>query len=142
MRKPFVCGNWKMYKTASEGRTLAREIRNGRRGASEGVDVVLCPPYTALPAVAEALEGSSVAWGAQNCAAAPEGALTGEISAPMLVDLGCRFVILGHSERRLLLVGEEFAVLKLRQRREHVVRQTLIPRRGIQSALSQHALVV
>ncbi|NNE43536.1 MAG: triose-phosphate isomerase [Gemmatimonadetes bacterium] len=100
MRKPLVCGNWKMYKTAAEGRALAREIRNGRRGAAEGVDVVVCPPFTAIPAVAEALEGSSIAWGSQNCAAKAEGALTGEISPPMLVDLGCRFAILGHSERR------------------------------------------
>jgi triosephosphate isomerase len=89
-----------MYKTPTEARTLAREIRNGRRGASEGVDVVVCPAYPALPAVAEALEGSPVGWGGQNCSPEPEGALTGEVSLPMLVDLGCRFVILGHSERR------------------------------------------
>ncbi|MEZ5063138.1 MAG: triose-phosphate isomerase [bacterium] len=100
MRTPLVCGNWKMYKTPSEGRTLAREISNGLRGAPGKVEVAVCPPYPAIPAVAEALKGSPVAWGAQNCAAAPEGAFTGEVAVPMLVDLECRFVILGHSERR------------------------------------------
>jgi triosephosphate isomerase len=100
MRRPFVCGNWKMYKTPTEARSLAREIRNGLRGASEEVEVAVCPAYPALPAVAEALEGSPVAWGAQNCSPAPEGAFTGEVAVPMLVDLGVRFVILGHSERR------------------------------------------
>ncbi|HMB70298.1 MAG TPA: triose-phosphate isomerase, partial [bacterium] len=100
MRRPFVCGNWKMYKTPSEARTLAREIRNGLRGASQQVEVAVCPAYPALPAVVEALDGSPVACGAQNCAPAPEGAFTGEVAVPMLVDLGIRFVILGHSERR------------------------------------------
>jgi triosephosphate isomerase len=102
VRKPFVCGNWKMYKTPSQARALAREVRNGLRGTKGDVDVCVCPPFPAIPAVAETLGGSSVAWGAQNCAASPEGALTGEVSPPMLVDLGCRFAILGHSERRQL----------------------------------------
>jgi triosephosphate isomerase len=102
MRKPFVCGNWKMYRTPSEARVLAREVRNGLRGASEAVEVAVCPAFPAISAVAEALSGSPVAWGAQNCAAEPEGAFTGEVSVSMLVDLGCRFVILGHSERRQL----------------------------------------
>jgi triosephosphate isomerase len=100
MRRPFVCGNWKMYRTPTEARGLAREVRNGLRGTSEAVEVAVCPAFPAIPAVAEALAGSPVAWGAQNCAASPEGAFTGEVSVPMLVDLGCRFVILGHSERR------------------------------------------
>jgi triosephosphate isomerase len=102
MRKPFVCGNWKMYKTPSEARTLARAIRNGLRGDDGAVEVAVCPAFPALAAVAEALEGSPVAWGGQNCAPQAEGAFTGEVSAPMLVDLGCRFAILGHSERRQL----------------------------------------
>jgi triosephosphate isomerase len=91
-----------MFKTPSEARRLAREIRNGRAGARNGVEVCLCPAFPAIFAVAEVLQGSGIAWGAQNCSASPEGALTGEVSAPMLVDLGCRFVILGHSERRQL----------------------------------------
>jgi triosephosphate isomerase len=91
-----------MFKTPTEARKLAREIRNGRRGAGNGVEVCVCPAFPAIFAVAEALEGSDVSWGAQNCSPKAEGALTGEVSAPMLVDLGCRFVILGHSERRQL----------------------------------------
>ena len=100
MRKRFVCGNWKMYKTPTQGRTLAREIANGLRGHDGSVDVVVCPAFPAIPAVAETLRDTPVAWGAQTCAAEPEGAFTGEVAVPMLVDLGCRFVILGHSERR------------------------------------------
>lgn len=102
MRKILVCGNWKMYKTPSEARTLAREITNGLAGDEGRVEVVVCPAYPALSAVAEALKDSPVAWGAQNCAAAPDGAYTGEVSTGMLVDLGCTFAILGHSERRQL----------------------------------------
>jgi triosephosphate isomerase len=100
-----------MYKTPSEARVLAREVRNGLRGVAEDVDVAVCPPFTALPAVAEVLAGSPVAWGAQNCAPRPEGAFTGEVSAPMLVDLDCRFAILGHSERRQLF-GETDSVVR------------------------------
>ncbi|MDP6802215.1 MAG: triose-phosphate isomerase [Gemmatimonadota bacterium] len=102
MRTPFVCGNWKMHKTTGEARALAREIVNSLRGGAGGVDVVVCPPFTALAAVGEVLGGSGVRMGAQNAHSAPSGAYTGEVSAPMLVDLGCDFVILGHSERRQL----------------------------------------
>jgi triosephosphate isomerase len=91
-----------MHKTASQARALAREIRNGVRGLDGRVGVCVCPPFPAIPAVAETLQSSPVEWGGQNCAAALEGAFTGEVSAPMLVDLGCRFAILGHSERRQL----------------------------------------
>jgi len=100
VRRRFVCGNWKMYKTPTEARALAREIANGLRGRPADVEVAVCPAFPALPAVAEVLRETPVAWGGQNCAARSEGALTGEVSPPMLVDLGCRFVILGHSERR------------------------------------------
>ncbi len=100
MRRPLVCGNWKMYRTPAEARSLAREIANGLRGRAGQTEVAVCPAFPALPAVAETLRDTPVAWGGQNCAAALEGAFTGEVSAPMLVDLGCRFVILGHSERR------------------------------------------
>jgi triosephosphate isomerase len=89
-----------MHKTVSEARALAREIANGLRGVSGDVDVVLCPPFPLIPAVAETLKETSVAWGGQNSATRIEGPLTGEVSAAMLIDLGCRFVILGHSERR------------------------------------------
>jgi triosephosphate isomerase len=89
-----------MYKTPSEARSLAREVLNGLRGRNGKVEVAVCPPYPSIPAVAEVLNGSRVFWGSQNCAAQLEGAYTGEVSVRMLVDLGCRFAILGHSERR------------------------------------------
>jgi len=89
-----------MYQASSPARALAREIANGMRGFEGSVDVALCPPFTSIPAVADTLRESEVAWGGQNCATMIEGPLTGEVSAAMLIDLGCRFVILGHSERR------------------------------------------
>jgi triosephosphate isomerase len=99
-----------MYKTPSQARVLAREIANGLRGADGPVEVAVCPAFPALPAVAEALQDSPVAWGAQNCSAFPEGAFTGEVATSMLVDLGCRFAILGHSERRQLFGEADEAV--------------------------------
>src|SRR3989454_3990195 len=99
MRTPLVLGNWKMHGTIAEARALAGGVRDGLK-RPRGVDVGVCPPFTALAAVAETLAGSSVRLGAQNCHYEASGAHTGEISPPMLVDLGCRLVLLGHSERR------------------------------------------
>jgi triosephosphate isomerase (TIM) len=99
MRTPFVLGNWKMHGTIAEARALAGGVRDGLK-RPRGVDVGVCPPFTALAAVAETLAGSPVRLGAQNCHYEASGAHTGEISPPMLVDLGCRLVLLGHSERR------------------------------------------
>jgi triosephosphate isomerase len=99
MRMPLCIGNWKMYGTLAEARPLATGVRDGLRRVKD-VEVVLCPPFTALPAVGEILAGTSLALGAQNCHPEASGAHTGEIAAPMLTELGCRFVLLGHSERR------------------------------------------
>ncbi len=99
MRSKLVAGNWKMYKTAAEGAVLATAIRNGLR-RKPGVEVAVCPPFTALTAVAQALAGSPIALGAQNLHPEAEGAHTGEISAVMLKEHGCVYVIVGHSERR------------------------------------------
>jgi triosephosphate isomerase len=99
MRKPFVAGNWKMYTTASSARELARAVVQGL-GADDRVTVALCPPFPYLGVVADALRGSMVRLGAQNLYPEKEGAFTGEVSPTMLVDAGCRYVILGHSERR------------------------------------------
>jgi triosephosphate isomerase len=99
MRVPLVIGNWKMHGTVAEARDLAQAVRDGLKRL-RGVDVAVCPPFTALAAVAETLAGSPVALGAQNCHWEERGAFTGEISPPMLTELGCRFVLLGHSERR------------------------------------------
>ena len=99
-RRKFVCGNWKMFKTASEAGQLVRELRS-RLGAGQ-VQVAVAPPFTALAAARAALAGSPVQLFAQNCHWESQGAFTGEVSAPMLKELGCDGVILGHSERRQL----------------------------------------
>jgi triosephosphate isomerase len=101
VRRPIVAANWKMNKTAGEALALAGEIRR-RLAGLDAVEVVICPPFTALGLVGERLGTSGVALGAQNAHAEPSGAFTGEVSAPMLADLGCAWVIVGHSERRTL----------------------------------------
>ncbi|RKO65821.1 triose-phosphate isomerase [Desulfofundulus salinus] len=99
MRIPLLAGNWKMYKTVTEAVEFVRGLKEALAGV-RGVEVAVCPPFTALHAVARELEGSSIALGAQNMYRAEEGAYTGEISPVMLKEVGCRYVILGHSERR------------------------------------------
>ncbi|HYN90023.1 MAG TPA: triose-phosphate isomerase [Ardenticatenaceae bacterium] len=101
MRKPLIAGNWKMHMTVDEAVTLLRELleRLGGR-APEDRGVLVCPPFTALSAVAAILHGTGIMWGGQNMHAAEKGAFTGEVSALMLRDLGCTHVIVGHSERR------------------------------------------
>ena len=99
MRTPVVMGNWKMYGLQAEARTLAAAVRDGLK-RKIAVTVAVCPPFTALAAVAETLSGSAIALGGQNCHHEPSGAHTGEIAVPMLAELGCRYVLVGHSERR------------------------------------------
>ncbi len=98
-RKHFIAGNWKMFKTRDEALATVRELV-GLVGNSQTVDIVVCPPFTALAAVEEILAGSMVQLGAQNVHWMDEGAFTGEVSVSMLADYGCRYVIIGHSERR------------------------------------------
>jgi triosephosphate isomerase len=99
MRTKFIAGNWKMHTNAAAARQLAQAVVAGV-GASPKVRVAVCPPFPYLAAVAEIVRGAPVALGGQNCYTEPEGAFTGEVSPAMLVDVGCRYVILGHSERR------------------------------------------
>ena len=99
MRQKFVAGNWKMYTTSSTARQLSAAVVKGL-GDERRVKVALCPPAPYLSLVAEVLRGSAIALGAQNAYCEKEGAFTGEISPVMLADVGCRYVILGHSERR------------------------------------------
>jgi triosephosphate isomerase len=102
MRRCFVCGNWKMNKTATDAAALLRELRGAVSMVRDRVEIAVAPPFTALMAAAKALEGSNVGLAAQNCHAQGSGAFTGEISAEMLKDVGVSYVILGHSERRQL----------------------------------------
>jgi triosephosphate isomerase (TIM) len=99
MRTPFIIGNWKMNGTIAEARALATGIRDGLARQPDA-DVALCPPYTALAAVGGILAGGPIELGAQNCHYDAAGAHTGEISPVMLVELGVRTILLGHSERR------------------------------------------
>jgi len=99
MRKPIVAGNWKMNKTVSEAVELVEGVKQELSGVSE-VEIGVCPPFTALDAVGKVLAGSNIGLGAQNMYWEPKGAFTGEVSAEMLLTSGCRYVILGHSERR------------------------------------------
>src|SRR5690348_15550457 len=99
MRKKIIAGNWKMNKTNSEAKELAEWLVN-RIGQITGCDIVFCPPFTALSTVASIIKESKIALGGQDMYWEASGAYTGEISAAMLLDIGCQYVILGHSERR------------------------------------------
>ncbi|MGD9653179.1 MAG: triose-phosphate isomerase [Candidatus Dadabacteria bacterium] len=103
MRKKFVAGNWKMNMLGKEAGQLARGVAGGVTGITDEVDVVLAPPFTALRIVAEAIEGTGIGLGAQDVFWEEKGPYTGEISPAMLVDAGCEWVIIGHSERRNIL---------------------------------------
>jgi len=98
-RIPIIAGNWKMYKTDQEAKELASSLKKSL-GQVDGVRIVLCPPFTALTTVHSIIKDSKLELGAQNMHWEVEGAFTGEVSAQMLLALGCRYVILGHSERR------------------------------------------
>ena len=99
MRKPIFGGNWKMHKTMQQAVRTVGELKKEIQNLEE-VEVVVFPPFTALSSVKAVIEGSSIALGAQNMHEKEEGAYTGEISSSMLLDIGCEYVILGHSERR------------------------------------------
>ena len=112
MRRHLIVGNWKMNKTASEAVAFIRDLRE-RVPASTHADVVIAPPFTALESARNALGPSPwISLGAQDLHWEEQGAFTGEISAPMLRDLGCRYVIVGHSERRTLFGERDEAIQK------------------------------
>ncbi len=100
MRKPIMAGNWKMNKTTAEAVRLAKQLKVLVSDDVRSVEVVVCPPFTALQAVGEVLKGSGIHLGAQDVHWADEGAFTGEVSPGMLKDLSCAYAIVGHSERR------------------------------------------
>ena len=109
-RRPVIAGNWKMYKTVSEAEDYAVRFLEEVKDVTE-LDIILCAPFTALYPLKNELEESVVHLGAQNMSWADQGAYTGEISAQMLLDVACTYVILGHSERRELFgeTDEEIA---------------------------------
>ena len=111
-RTPLVCGNWKLHKTLAESVALANEVKNAV-GPVRDVEVAIAPVFTALHAVGKKLEGSQVALCAQDSHWEDQGAFTGEVSAKLLADVGCAYVIVGHSERRQLF-GELDAAVNLK----------------------------
>ncbi len=143
MRRTIVAGNWKMHGSRSDALQLARGILE-KIETARSAEVVVCPPFILIPAVAEALSGSVVRFGGQNLDVHDFGAFTGEVSGPMLKDYGCSYVIVGHSERRALygetnqLVAEKFQAAQrhglipilcvgetLKQRRDKATRSTI-----------------
>jgi triosephosphate isomerase (TIM) len=101
MRKPIIAGNWKMNKTITEALDLVRQLTMELKDI-KAVDILVCPVYTALHSVSQAIDGSNIKLGAQNLFWEEKGAFTGEVSALMLKDAHCEYVIVGHSERRTI----------------------------------------
>jgi len=102
-RRYLIAGNWKMNGFKKDGKALAKAVARHMKAADRETlpfDLLVCPPFTLIRAVGKAIKGSGVRLGGQDCHAAGKGAHTGDVSAPMLKDLGCGFVIVGHSERR------------------------------------------
>src|SRR5260370_23433138 len=99
MRRRVIAGNWKMYKTLADTRAFFSSFLP-LVSAAKHCDIVVAPPFTAIPAAVEPVKGSAIAIAGQNVSWSKEGAFTGEVSASMLAEAGCRYVIIGHSERR------------------------------------------
>ena len=133
IRKPIVVGNWKLNKTVDEAVDLATEIRNIAGSLRKG-EVGVAPPFTALAAVGQRLADSNVILAAQDCYHEDHGAYTGEVSAPLLADVGCTHVIVGHSERRQFF-GEEDGLVN--KKVKAVLRASLTPILCIGELLSE-----
>jgi triosephosphate isomerase len=111
MRKPIIAGNWKMNTTTQQGAELVMKLRELTRGV-DTVDVVIAPPFTSIQHISHLAAGSPLQLAGQNIFWEKEGAYTGEVSGEMLVDIGCRYVIIGHSERRQLFGETDSTVNK------------------------------
>jgi len=131
-RRPLIAGNWKMHLSLAEADELASAV--ARAATDAHCEVMIAPPFTSLPTVAEALRGTKVQLGAQNACWTDKGAFTGEVSPLMLKELGCTMVILGHSERRQLF-HEDDAMIN--QRLRGVMAYGLIPVLCIGETLDQ-----
>ncbi|MDR2507933.1 MAG: triose-phosphate isomerase [Candidatus Accumulibacter sp.] len=114
MRRKLIAGNWKMHGALTSNAQLLQSVLTGA-GNLSAVEIAVCVPFPYLAQARSLLEGTNIAWGAQNLSEQPQGAFTGEVGAPMLNDFGCRYVIVGHSERRCFygetdaLIAEKFA---------------------------------
>lgn len=112
MRQPLVAGNWKMNGSRDSIGTLLDGLKAGM-GVVKTAEVAVCPPYVYLQQVADALAGTGIEWGGQDVSDQESGAYTGEVSGPMLADFGCKYVIVGHSERRSIYgESDEFTARK------------------------------
>jgi triosephosphate isomerase len=117
MRQPLVAGNWKMNGSLAGVRELLAGIKAGVSGVAKA-EIAVCPPFVFLAEVQQQLEGTGIAWGGQNLSTESSGAYTGEVSAAMLRDFGCKYVIVGHSERRSyygeddVMVARKYAVAR------------------------------
>ncbi len=135
MRKPVIAANWKMNKTISEALQFVDECRKLLKDEDvNGADLILSPPYTAIMAVCDAVRGDNIYVAAQNLYWEEKGAFTGEVSAGMLLDCGCKYVIIGHSERRNIF-GEKDAEINKKIRRS--IHTGLIPLFCVGESLQQ-----
>ena len=123
-RRRLIAGNWKMNGLSSDGLALARGLAERAHAAPLPAELLVCPPATLIARVGEALAGGAIALGGQDCHPEPSGAHTGDVSAEMLADLGCRYVVVGHSERRTDH-GESDALV--RRKAEAALRAGLTP---------------
>jgi triosephosphate isomerase len=124
-RRIIMAGNWKMHKTVDESVALVEQLKETLADVQDR-EILVCPPFTALHAVAKTLQGSNIQVGGQNLYPAQEGAYTGETSPAMLLDVGCSYVILGHSERRQYFQeSDQFVNHKLKVALEHGLKPIL-----------------
>ncbi|MCH8171421.1 MAG: triose-phosphate isomerase [Bacteroidetes bacterium] len=110
MRRRIIAGNWKMHNNLSESQNLVTKLVNELNNQNINREVIICPPFTSLTEVSNLLDGTKIELGAQNMHFEDKGAFTGEISADMLKSVGCKYVILGHSERRTIF-GESDEII-------------------------------